>query len=206
MTQIYKQHMWGGKEVDFYSGEGSHDPYLVEPYVEVVSTFLNSFESPLSVVDLGCGDFNVGKRLIAFTEYYVAVDIVPELIERNKKVFIDERLEFRCLDLATGELPFGDVALLRNVLQHLSNGEIQAIVPKLAQYKYVLLTEHIPDGDFIPNVNIISGQGIRLKKQSGVDLMAPPFNFQVKDTYQILTVPFKENKGKVVSRLYRGIL
>ena len=92
--------------------------------------------------------------------------------------------------------------LLRNVLQHLSNTEVQDIVNKLADFKYVVLTEHIPEGDFIPNKDIISGQGIRLKKQSGLDLLAPPFNLEVKEEEELLAVPYEDGKGIVVTTLY----
>lgn len=199
MEQVYKKNLWGGRNADFYSGAGSHDPGLVEPYIKAVTTFLTSFETPLVVCDLGCGDFNVGKELVKYTRKYIAVDIVAELIERNNKIFNEEKLEFQCLDIASDELPAGDCALLRQVLQHLSNKEVQRIVQKLSDFKYVILTEHIPEGDFTPNKDIISGQGIRLKKQSGLDLLAPPFHLKVKEERQLLSIPAQYSKGIIVT-------
>lgn len=203
MDQIYEKHLWGGKDFDFYSGEGSHLPKFVEPYLIKVGDFLRSFEQPPVVCDLGCGDFNVGKELVPFTKKYVAVDIVENLVLRNRTKFRDERLEFRCLNIATDELPAGDCAILRQVLQHLSNAEIQCIVPKLENYKYLIVTEHLPDGRFKPNLNIISGQGTRLKKQSGVDLTAPPFDMKVQETQQLLSVRSITFGGHVVTTLYK---
>jgi len=203
MEQVYQMNLWGGNESDFYSGVGSHHPELVNPYIEVLASFLRSFETSLVVCDLGCGDFNVGKELVVHTRKYIAVDIVADLINRNKERFTDENLEFHCLDIAVDDLPAGDCALLRNVLQHLSNSEVQDIANKLTDFKYVVLTEHIPEGDFIPNKDIISGQGIRLKKHIGLDLLAPPFNLQVKEEKELLSVPFKDGKGIVVTTLYR---
>ena len=165
MEQIYEKKLWGGNTYDFYSGTGSHNPEIVDPYIEVVASFLTSFKSPITVCDLGCGDFNVGKELVKYTKSYVAVDIVTTLITHNKEKFKRDNLEFRCLDIAVDDLPSADCALLRQVLQHLSNAEVQSIVSKLASFKYVILTEHLPEGDFVPNKDIISGQGIRLKKQ-----------------------------------------
>jgi hypothetical protein len=69
-------------------------------------------------------------------------------------------------------------------------------------YKYVILTEHIPEGHFTPNKDIISGQGIRLKKQSGVNILAPPFNFKVKEEKQLLSVNLNDNKGLIVTSIY----
>ncbi|MEB8327743.1 class I SAM-dependent methyltransferase [Flavobacteriaceae bacterium KMM 6897] len=203
MEQVYAMKLWGGSKSDFYSGLGSHHPEIVHPYVEVLTSFLTSFKNPLVVCDLGCGDFNVGKELVKHTEKYVAVDIVPDLIAHNKEKFKGDNLEFQCLDIAMDNLPSGDCAILRQVLQHLSNAEVQNIVSKLTDFKYVILTEHLPEGDFTPNKEIISGQGIRLKKQSGLDILAPPFNFKVKEEKQLLSVILNHCEGVIVTTLYR---
>lgn len=201
MAQVYEKNLWGGKTA-FYSGEGSHRPELVDPYIEVVRKFLSAFDPPLSVCDLGCGDFNVGRQLVDLTRSYVAVDIVPDLIARNQGQFRADQLEFRCMDIAEDDLPPADCALLRQVLQHLSNAEVEKVVEKLGAYRYVILTEHLPKGEFIPNKDIISGQGIRLKKQSGVDLMAPPFNFRAKQEKRLLSVDAGDGNGRIVTRFY----
>ncbi|WP_303318719.1 class I SAM-dependent methyltransferase [Flavivirga abyssicola] len=204
MEQVYEMKLWGeDNKSDFYSGVGSHHPVIVNPYIDVLISFLISFESPLVVCDLGCGDFNVGQKLVKHTKKYVAVDIVTTLIEYNKEKFKEENLEFHCLDIAVDKLPSGDCAILRQVLQHLSNAEVQSIINKLTNFKYVILTEHLPKGDFTPNKDIISGQGIRLKKQSGLNLLAPPFNFKVKEEKQLLSVVLNDHKEVIVTTLYK---
>ncbi len=202
MEQIYEMNLWGSDTSDFYSGEGSHHPDIVNPYLAAVTSFLTSFEKPLTVCDLGCGDFNVGKELVKHSKKYIAVDIVHDLIEHNKAVFKEKNVEFYCLDLAKDDLPAGDCALVRQVLQHLSNNEVQQILKKLTHFKYVILTEHLPEGDFIPNAAIISGQGTRLKKQSGLQVLLPPFHFKVKEEKQLVAVALEDGKGVVVTTLY----
>ncbi|TYB80306.1 class I SAM-dependent methyltransferase [Bizionia saleffrena] len=202
MAQVYEMKLWGGNSASFYSGAGSHAPEIVNPYIDAVTSFLTAFESPIVVCDLGCGDFNVGKKLVKYTKNYTAVDIVTDLIEHNKKQFKAENLEFYCLDIAVDELPLGDCALLRQVLQHLSNAEVQNILCKLSGFKYVIITEHLPDGDFICNTDIISGQGTRLKKHSGLNVLAPPFNLKITAEKQLLSITLKEGKGSIVTTLY----
>ncbi|WP_111685104.1 class I SAM-dependent methyltransferase [Winogradskyella tangerina] len=201
MEQVYEQHLWGGDEHDFYSGEGSHRPEIIEPYLKEVTSFLKSHQNKLSVCDLGCGDFNIGQQLLPYTSSYIAIDIVKDLISRNKIKFKNDDVEFHCLDIAKDELPKADCAIIRQVLQHLSNTEIKAITKKLSNYKYVILTEHIPIGDFIPNIDIISGQGIRLKHRSGVDILGAPFNFKVKSSKLLTEVLLGGKKGKIASYL-----
>lgn len=203
MIQIYEKHLWGGNSTEFYSGEGSHLPNIIQPYIEAVSIFLQSFEEPIKVCDLGCGDFNVGKELVFLTKNYVGVDIVPELISRNQRLFQNENLSFICLDLAVDDLPMGDCALVRQVLQHLSNDEVKKILRKLTNYKYVIVTEHLPMGDFVPNKDKISGQGIRLKEHSGIDLFAEPFNWEVLLAKELLSIELEKGKGRIVTTLYK---
>lgn len=200
MEQVYDQHLWGGKEHDFYSGFGAHNPELVEPYIEVVKKFLDSFETPLTVCDLGCGDFNVGKELVDHSLKYIAIDIAENVIERNREKFSDGKLEFQCLNIAEHELPKGDCAILRHVLQHISNAEVKQIVDKLYKFKYVIFTDHIPVGEFEANKDIISGQGTRLKKKSGLDLKSAPFNFNIKAEKKLLYIP--DEYGVMVTTLY----
>ena len=202
MNQVYAKNLWGGKSSEFYSGEGSHIHEIVTPYLEVVTSFLTSFAIPLTVCDLGCGDFNVGKELVKHTKKYIAVDIVTDLVERNKEKFKDENLEFQCLDIAVDELPSGDCAIVRQVLQHLSNAEVKAVLNKLSDFKYLILTEHLPIGNFTPNEDIISGQGIRLKKGSGIAILSAPFHFKVQEEKEMLTILLKEQKGKLTTSLY----
>src|SRR5690606_8171996 len=202
MAQLYENNLSGGETSEYYSGLGSHHPELVNPYVEIVSSFLKAFETPPEVCDLGCGDFNVGKELVKHSKKYIAVDIVPDLIAHNKAAFPADNLEFRVLDIAKDDLPSGECAIIRQVLQHLSNAEIKSVVEKLNNFKYVILTEQLPEGDFEPNKDIISGQGIRLKQKSGVNIAAPPFNFKVKEEKRLLSVRHPGFKGVVVTTLY----
>jgi hypothetical protein len=60
---------------------------------------------------------------------YTACDVVPALISRNQIEFSHLNVDFRCLDITHDDLPGADVAVLRQVLQHLSNAQILKIVP-----------------------------------------------------------------------------
>jgi SAM-dependent methyltransferase len=203
MEQIYDLNLWGSDNSEFYSGFGSHNPELVTPYIEKVQSFFTSFAEPLSVLDLGCGDFNIGKQLVNYTQSYIAVDIVEDLINYNKENFKADNLEFRCLDIAKDTLPKADCVIVRQVLQHLSNAEVQQILNKIKNYKYFILTEHIPTGNFEPNKDIISGQGIRIKKQSGLDILKAPFYFKVKFKEELLSFKLPNNKGVIFTRVFR---
>jgi len=87
-------------------------------------------------------------------------------------------------------------------LQHLSNNEIKSITKKLTNYKYIILTEHLPLGHFETNKDKIASLGIRLKQDSGVDLLAMPFNLKVKSSKTLNEVILEKNKGRIITMLY----
>ena len=202
MDQIYDLKLWGGKEFDFYSGSGSHDSKITIPYLKDVITFLKSHNNALTVCDIGCGDFNIGKHLTKYAKKYSAIDIVEKLIERNKTLFKEKNLEFHCLDIVADKLPSADCIILRQVLQHLSNKEIEKITEKLTPYKYIILTEHIPLGIFNPNKDIITGQGSRLKYNSGVNLLEAPFNLNVIAEQKFDEILLDGKKSQIVTTIY----
>lgn len=203
MNQIYEMNLWGGNQFDFYSGIGSHDAKIIDPYLKVIIAFLESYNRSLIVCDLGCGDFNIGKHLTKYSKKYIAIDIVENLTKRNKNLYKDHNLEFYCLDIINDKLPSGDCIILRQVLQHLSNKDIEKVIKKITVYKYIILTEHIPLGNFVSNKDIISGQGIRLKQNSGVNILEAPFNLKIKDQKQLEEHILENNKGRILTTLFK---
>lgn len=203
-AEIYRLGGWGKGASGYFSGIGSHAPELVEPFVGPLRDFLDAQPAPLDVVDLGCGDFNVGAQVRTSCARYVACDVVPDLIGVNKTRFASADVDFRCLDIVTEALPDGDLAILRQVLQHLSNAHIERLVPKLGQYRYLVVADHQPAGSFVPNLDIPTGVRIRLDLDSGVDLVAAPFGLPVVEQRELSRVQHRSEKGEViVTTLYR---
>jgi len=139
-SRIYAESAWGRGEGRFYSGGGSHETEVVEPYVDAVRAYLTTLPGPLELVDLGCGDFNVGRRFLDLCDRVTACDVVPDLIEHNRRAFRDERLRFEVIDAVADPLPDGNVVCVRQVLQHLMNDQIAAIVAKLQRYRHCIVT------------------------------------------------------------------
>jgi SAM-dependent methyltransferase len=203
-TRIYRQNLWGdGKapagEPSFYSGPGS-DESVARPYTDRVKTFITE-HNIRTVVDLGCGDFRVGRLIANPSILYTGVDIVEPLIASNAARFANDHIAFRCLDIARDEPPDADLCLVREVLQHLSNGQILAILAKLKRYKWVIVTEQQPGppGTFRPNRDKPYGQASRVVWNSGIVLDMPPFN--VARVTRILDVPVPESVYTANGRL-----
>lgn len=203
MSLIYQNKLWGGGDKKFYSGQGSHKQKIVAPYVKVILDWLTTFDQKLSICDLGCGDFNVGRQLVGHSKQYVGIDVVEELIQRNIRLFQSENLSFQCLDMVKDELPKADCAIVRQVLQHLSNQQILTVLPRLSKYRFLIVTEHLPFGEFVSNIDKPTDFDIRLGKKSGVVLTCAPFNIKPIKQEEMLTIDFRK-RSKIVTTLYQN--
>jgi len=202
--KIYEDGIWGKDEFgNSTSGSGSHSLEPVNAYVEAVKVEINALGCG-NIVDLGCGDFSIGKSFINNCNKYVACDISNVILERNRRNYQFENLEFKQINLAEDELPKGDIAFVRQVLQHLSNAEIKKFVDylnKVKPYRYLLVTEHIPsEKGFVPNIDKPSGSNIRFLLNSGIELHKVPFLLEYKSKRIICQVNKKTVGADAVIR------
>lgn len=206
-SEIYRRKLWGSAANSQYcSGQGSHYVSIVGPYVTAVRAFLAEFAGKPDVVDLGCGDFNVGSQLRDRCGRFIATDVVGELVARNARDFAHLGVEFRCVDIIADDLPAAEVAFLRQVAQHLSNAQIASIIPKLSRYRWVVVSEHLPsDPGFTANYDKALGSGVRMSNGSGVVLTEPPFNLKAVEQKTLCSVRLDEMSGMVQTIAYRMI-
>jgi hypothetical protein len=174
-SAVYEKEAWG-KGGDFDSGSGSKDA-VAGAYVQLVREILQE-TGARHVVDIGCGDFSVASRFIDNLDTYVGVDVVPTLIEHNQKMFGRDGVGFEVIDAAMSDLPSGDLCLVRQVLQHLSNSEIESILVRCTAFPLVIITEHwpAPRKTVAPNLDKPHGPDTRIPDGSWVDIRAKPFS------------------------------
>ena len=185
-TRVYAENMWGIGNEGFYSGPGSNAE-AAKPYADFVAGFIADHKIR-SIVDLGCGDFRVGRMVASGGVSYTGVDVVQPLIDENNRRFGGETVRFQCVDIATDDLPDGELCLIREVFQHVSNAQISATLAKLGKYNYVLFTDVQPkniDGYRI-NSDKVHGDSSRLVHKSCLHLDRPPFN--VKDVRLVFEI------------------
>jgi SAM-dependent methyltransferase len=191
-SEVYEKNLWGVGD-KFYSGPGSYGQ-SAQCYVECVINFIKTHNIK-SVVDLGCGNFAVGKFVAPECERYIGVDVVPSLIERNRSMFVANNIEFKCLDITKDKLPDADLCLIRQVMQHLSNRKISRLLKNTKRYAYVIVAEHQPEVEGVPNIDIPHGDATRTSLYgSGVYLDKPPFSIPIK---QLAEAGFDTHSGRL---------
>jgi hypothetical protein len=191
-TGIYSNNRWGGASGTFCSGDGSHQTPIVAPYVAKVTAELDRIgASSMTVVDLGCGDYSVGRQLAPSCGRYIGVDIVKPLVAHNQATFSSPSVSFQHANIIEDALPAGDICFVRQVLQHLSNDQIIAVLPKLTKFRWCFITEHHPSPGRLqqPNSDKPHGDNIRINGGSGVFLDEPPFSIPAPRYRLLLEVP-----------------
>lgn len=202
-TDIYANNSWGGESGTFCSGTGSRSE-VASPYCLEVKKFISDHKI-LSVLDIGCGDFSVGKNIQMPGVKYTGIDIVESLIEQNRKLFESSSIEFKCLNAIDDQLPTADLVLVRQVLQHLSNEQISKVIKKLCSYSYVMVTEHYPAPNvkIEPNIDKPHGADTRIPDNSGVYLDKPPFNINnLRIILEVLAPPLVSHGETIKTVLY----
>jgi SAM-dependent methyltransferase len=193
--RIYRTNAWGGARGQHYSGRGSGERFAV-PHAAAVRAFMIGVGAR-SVVDLGCGDFRIGSHLVGDHWTYTGVEIVGEVVKANHRRFGSEKVSFVQGDICEGGLPPADVCLVRQVLQHLTNDDIQRLLPHLRAYPYVVVTEHMPTNMAQANVDKPRGPGVRATMGSGVVLHEPPFSWSPGES--LLRVPANWRASEILT-------
>ena len=174
---VYQKGLWGAQ---YSSGQGSHWPPLVNAYVDCFRTFLREKTvGNNTIIDIGCGDFNIGKNFIYDCNQLIGIDVSQSIIEMNKSRYQFKNTCFLRLDARKDKLPDGDIAILRQVLQHLDNHSISEILEniKRTSCSWLIVTEHVPACTFDENQDIPKASAnIRLNIKSGIDVEKSPFN------------------------------
>jgi SAM-dependent methyltransferase len=181
---IYRTKAWGDNGEPFCSGTGSRGP-ISEQYCGLVTKFILDHQVQ-SIVDLGCGDFSVGRQIVeASSVSYTGIDVVPELIEHHKSTVQHPRVSFRCADITKDPLPVADLCLVRQVFQHLSNGEITKALANLRNFSQILISEDVPAQPKSFNRDKPHGPDVRPYYGSGVYVERPPFSRPVSKLWEL---------------------
>ena len=113
--RIYAANLWGDRES--VSGRGSGEAATTVVRAELPALLREYRISRL--LDAPCGDFQWMRDIADAVPEYVGVDIVPELIDKNRRAYGTDRITFFCADIAAGPLPPADLVLCRDCFIHL---------------------------------------------------------------------------------------
>lgn len=163
---IYKRNLWESKES--VSGKGS-EKAAVQSIIRELPLIFEKYGIK-SLIDAPCGDYQWMSTLKYKFEKYLGVDIVGDLILKNREKYAASAINFECADITDYEFPDCDAVLCRDCFIHLPFSGIFCALEnfKNSNAKYFLTTtfKNVPK-----NLDIYAGGYRKL------DFTKPPFNF-----------------------------
>ncbi len=171
--EIYQTHFWGNG-----SGSGS-SPDATLPYREFLTRYLRD-NRIRSVVDLGCGDWQFSRLIDWSGIRYHGFDAAKRVVLSNLEEFSNENVTFSVME-SYEAIPTAELLIIKDVLQHLSNQEINRIVQELIpRFDRTLVTNCVPPIRSFFHLSSMFNQDILTGDFRFVDLRRPPFNCEAE--------------------------
>jgi SAM-dependent methyltransferase len=167
---IYAQKGWGvGPQGGASSGAGS-----TMDFTRLYRVFLQDFlvaHGIRSVVDAGCGDWQFSRAIDWKGIDYLGIDIVPSLIEENRRRYGAANIRFEVADMVRDPLPPADLLIVKDVLQHLPDADISRVLAQLPRYRHVLIVSGVDPRTLSAAHQDVAAGGFR-----PLDITQPPYS------------------------------
>jgi 2-polyprenyl-3-methyl-5-hydroxy-6-metoxy-1,4-benzoquinol methylase len=169
-TEIYRERVWGKNDAGVgTSGSGSTLTATAQ-YRSYLQAFLKEHKIK-SVVDAGCGDWEFSKAMDWTGVDYKGYDIVESVVAKDKQTYEKPNIHFFVGNVITDDLPAADLFIMKHVLQHLPNDDVNRVIGKMGKYKHILLTDSVDRRTLSGDNRDISIGSFRL-----FDPTMPPFS------------------------------
>ena len=176
-TKVYDENIWQRKDT---SGPGSSAQHTGE-----YRTFLHRLLRQKQVkylLDVGCGLWEYMQHVNLSDIEYLGIDPVASVIQRNKTLGLPSNISFQCGTIDdVPDLSRYDMAIVKDVFQHLPNSLIIEMLEKLKVIPTLVVTNDLLKE---PNVDCPLG-GFRK-----INLETPPFSVSVAGKMDFVSVPF----------------
>ena len=163
------------------SGMGSN-PKNAAPYIELLQQYIDDPRFNV-IVDLGCGDWQIMNHIaLPNNKIYKGYDVVYSIQAANISKFAKSNVQFYNINNLRDfkkQNVYGDLLIIKDVLQHLPNSEVnyffKDILPK---FKYALITNNIVHDELALAQEFTVNRDIYLGEFRPLRLMDSPFNWR----------------------------
>jgi hypothetical protein len=162
--RIYRNGGWCGKG----SGPGS-SANASKSYIALVNRLVNQTPDIRSILDIGCGDWQIMRHVDLSRKRYLGVDVAASVVDANAREFGRENIRFQVLNPYQDEIPDADLVIMKDVAQHLPTACVRKILERIAgRCRYALITNDFTERNVAPDIPIGGWRA--------VNVLAPPFN------------------------------
>ena len=176
-SKVYDENVWQRKDT---SGPGSSVQHTGD-YRVFLERVMRSRQVK-RVLDVGCGLWEYMHHVNLTGIEYLGIDPVPSVIKRNKALNLPSNIQFQCGVIDdVPDLGGYDLAIVKDVFQHLPNSLIIEMLEKLKVVPVLLVTNDLLNS---PNTNCDLG-GFRK-----INLETPPFSVVPVGKMDFPSIPF----------------
>jgi len=160
---LYRSGGWSG----LGSGPGSA-PEANKEYLWILHKILRYTPSINTVLDIGCGDWQLMRHADLQGKEYLGIDVSSFVIESNKKKFTSPGVSFKVMNPMLDDIPHVDLVIIKDVLQHLPNRDVVTVLRMIRKRsRFALITNDYAD----------SNQGdIAIGEHRPINVLLEPFN------------------------------
>lgn len=188
-TAIYQDNLWANPESRSGWGSTLAGANGTGKIARAIEQILEEFDIT-TIVDVPCGDMNWFPDINLRGASYLGVDIVPDLIARNRTRYGTEEMKFACEDLTARVPPPADLIIVRDLLIHLTNTQAKSCIGNIVASgaRYLLISNY---SRIRRNTDTFTG-GLRL-----YNLNRPPFvEFGIADSVILTATDGDGNQGR----------
>lgn len=176
--QIYSKSYWQDSK-GTASGPGSSIE-CSHQYLSFLKEFVTN-NSIKSILDLGCGDFNLMKHFDFTDIEYLGIDLVTSIIDYNNKNYSNFNMKFEENDIISYKSDKTyDLVIVKDVLQHFSNDNIIKLINNMSYSNRIILVSDFTE----KNVDVMDG-GYR-----PINLNDSPFKFNYNKIFEFNSCGF----------------
>lgn len=142
-SEYYQNNYWADDE----SVSGAGSTLEATKSIRVLIPKLIESLGVKTLLDIPCGDLNWAREMLAQDQFwgleqYIGADVVPGLIADLRRKYNHPNATFQTLDITTDPLPTVDMVLVRDLLGHFSNADVQWALRNLkrSNSRYLLST------------------------------------------------------------------
>ncbi|MEO1259592.1 MAG: class I SAM-dependent methyltransferase [Bacteroidota bacterium] len=124
---IYENNYWQGEESICGVTSGIE---ATKDLRRELQSFISNYNIQ-TILDVPCGDFAWMNKMNLNNIKYLGGDIVPAMIENNRKRYSAHHINFKIIDICSNSLPKVDLIICRDCLVHLDFNKIHQAIQNI---------------------------------------------------------------------------
>ncbi len=139
-TEIYDKDVWQLRKKGWALGAVQRERWT--RFTALIQDFM-ALNGVTSVVEFGCGKWGYARMIDWTGIRYDGFDVVPRLIDRNRRRHEQPNVQFHLLQPGT-KLPKADLLISKDVLQHLPTEDVHYYLGTFKKlYKHMLIMNDV---------------------------------------------------------------